>query len=88
MSGSREITLIVMFVFWGSMLMTEYEQNNSFLNIWNVFFNLFSVFFLIAVLHNVHFVYYEKKMFLPKKKYDYKNTSYVNEVKLVMVCLS
>lgn len=67
MSGSREITLIVMFVFWGSMLMTEYEQNNSFLNIWNVFFNIFSVFFLIEVLHNVHFVYYGKKCFYQKK---------------------
>lgn len=67
MSGSREITSTVIFVFQSSRLMTVYGQTNSFLNIWNVFFNIFSVFFLIEVLHNVHFVYYEKKCFYQKK---------------------
>lgn len=88
-------TLTVMFVYRSRMLMSVYGQNNY------SFCEFLTIFCLIphnSVTSSINQIttftwynktmYYKKDLVLPKKKKKYqKYTTYVNEVKLVMVGL-
>lgn len=94
MSGSREITLTVMFVYRSRMLMSVYGQNNSFCESLTIFCLIPHNSVTSSINQITTFTWYNKTMYykkdlvLPKKKKkNQKYTTYVNEVKLVMVGL-